>query len=261
MLPILKRLHLPTLLLLTTTLNLIAGLATGADFIVTVQMIRVCDDDGSNCASPTVLKAADTNKIWDQAGVRVVYLLPARQLNSTAHNNLENGAAMDALVADPTNMANTDPSVVNLWYVAAMPSGSNAVTRESERAVALNAPILSPATNPSFPEGRIDVFAHELGHVFGLGHNDFGAGGPENLMTEGSSRTLPTTAGDLFPDGAQLDQLTASQITEVLTNNDILQPITPVPTLTPGGIGVAVLLMASIGILATRRPARSPAHE
>jgi hypothetical protein len=57
------------------------------------------------------------------------------------------------------------------------------------------------------PEGRIDVFAHELGHVFGLGHNDLGAGGALNLMTTGGSRTLPTTIGDLFPDGAQLDQL------------------------------------------------------
>jgi hypothetical protein len=66
--------------------------------------------------------------------------------------------------------------------------------------------------------GRLDTIAHEIGHVFGLTHNGFGAGGPENFMTAGGTRAIPNSINNIFPDGLQLDQMTAAQFAEIFAN-------------------------------------------
>jgi hypothetical protein len=88
--------------------------------------------------------------------------------------------------------------------------------------------------------GRLDTIAHELGHNLGLGHTDFGAGGALNLMTSGGTRTIPSSINDVFPDGADTDQLTAAQITEALNSNFLVS----VPE--PGS-----LYLLSLGLLAS----------
>jgi len=42
---------------------------------------------------------------------------------------------------------------------------------------------------------RFDNLAHEIGHALALDHNTFGAGGGNNLLTNGSSRTVPSSSG------------------------------------------------------------------
>jgi hypothetical protein len=42
---------------------------------------------------------------------------------------------------------------------------------------------------------RFDNLAHEIGHALALDHNTFGAGGAPNLLTNGTSRTVPSRSG------------------------------------------------------------------
>jgi hypothetical protein len=44
---------------------------------------------------------------------------------------------------------------------------------------------------------RFDNLAHEIGHALALDHNTFGAGGAPNLLTNGTSRTVPSSSGCL----------------------------------------------------------------
>ena len=54
---------------------------------------------------------------------------------------------------------------------------------------------------------RKDTFAHEVGHNLGLNHTTFGAGLPDNLITAGTTRNIPTMA--LVQQ--QIDKIRASQ--------------------------------------------------
>lgn len=66
--------------------------------------------------------------------------------------------------------------------------------------------------------GHRDTFSHKIGHNLGLGHSNFGAGGSNNLMTAGSSRSIPNGVGNITPDGFNLSQLTADQQTKLLAS-------------------------------------------
>jgi len=58
--------------------------------------------------------------------------------------------------------------------------------------------------------GRIDTIAHELGHDLGL--PDCTLCDADNLEAAGSFRDIPLSVNDIYPDGADYDQLTAAQI-------------------------------------------------
>lgn len=192
-----------------------------------VQPIQVCDDNGVNCADMQFYEDI-TDKIWAQAGIDITFLTPNR-LNSSTYLSI----APNPDTAFPfTNYefyqlsftggpgafgrhpdSGTERGPINIWFVDQIESTSGLVLGTAW--VGSNGVLISDETF-SFNSGlgRIDTIAHEIGHNLGLRHRTFGAGGSNNLMTTGTVRNIPGSIDDITPDGANLDQLTQSQIDE-----------------------------------------------
>lgn len=179
------------------------------DSYITVQPIQVCDSGGANCATANTFEAV-TDKIFAQAGLDVVFL-PTAQVN-------------DSTVLNPTSVAafgnsgfgrHSNSTTINMWFVNNMPAASGTLFGEAwldGNGVAINSTAVNSFNNNT---GRIDTVAHELGHNLGLGHAIFGAIRPENLMTQGSDRTVPSSISDIEPDGAGLSNLSILQVLDI----------------------------------------------
>ncbi len=199
--------------------------AAPIDRYLLIQPIQVCDDAGLVCAGIGFFEA-ETDKIWAQAGIDMLFLTPV-QLNNSTYLSINDDispitdyefyqlsftGSPGAFGRHPSSGFNTGP--LNLWFVDEIET-SVGVTYGTAW-IGANGVMIS---DDIFAVGRLDTIAHEIGHTFGLGHNNFGAGGASNLMTTGSDRIVPTSLADIAPDGARRDRLTTSQITQARSSS------------------------------------------
>ncbi|NJL47770.1 MAG: hypothetical protein HC929_10175, partial [Leptolyngbyaceae cyanobacterium SM2_5_2] len=185
---------------------------------LSIQPIQVCDDFGGLCADLALFEEA-TRKIWQQADVAINFLNPNR-LNSNrflaidtqdefAELSFAGGAG--AFGRHPLSTRTTGP--LNLWFVEEIFDLAPLAETLGLAWIDQNGMVVSDnILDFNNGQGRLDTVAHEIGHNLGLTHTSFGAGGSNNLMTEGGFRTSPTSLSDITPDGVRLDQLTPSQI-------------------------------------------------
>ncbi|WP_017300839.1 zinc-dependent metalloprotease family protein [Nodosilinea nodulosa] len=193
------------------------GGSSGPTRFVSIQPIQVCDDFGLVCADLATFEEA-TRKIWAQANLDISFLAPNR-LNASRFLTIDNqdefaelsfAGGAGAFGRNPLSTRTSGP--ISMWFVDNIFPSDEFETLGlgwiDQNGVLINDSILGFNNDA----GRLDTVAHEIGHNLGLTHTGFGAGGANNLMTDGGIRNTPSTVGDITPDGARLDRLTSSQI-------------------------------------------------
>lgn len=191
----------------------------GPTRFVSIQPIQVCDDFGIFCADLATFEAA-TRKIWAQANLDVSFLAPNR-LNASRFLTIDNqdefaelsfAGGAGAFGRNPLSTRTSGP--ISMWFVESIFPYEGLDTLGlgwiDQNGVLIDDDILTFNNGT----GRLDTVAHEIGHNLGLTHSGFGAGGANNLMTDGGFRNSPSSLDDITPDGVRLDQLTDRQIDE-----------------------------------------------
>lgn len=207
--------------------------------IISVQPIQIRSTDGLTVSnSSRTLFEAETDKIWGQASIDVVFQPWVTYDNSTfltisPTDTDTNSFHKLATVSGHGQSASS--TTINMFFVSGITSSSGTIY-----GIGLLGGNGIAIFDAVFTASRIDTIAHELGHNLGLDHSTLGAGSADNLMTEGSSRTTPESIADIIPDGAGLDMLTRFQIGEAASSGFVSVP-EPVSLLVLASFGPALL--------------------
>ncbi len=199
-----------------------------------IQPILVCDDSGDRCARTNFFEDI-TAKILEQASLKVSFLPPnrlnatrflkiddSRQRNSPEYEfyELTRTGGAGAFGRHPDSSRFSGP--INVWFVEEIEAISG-FTQFGLAWINSNGVLVSEAALDFGSSGRTDTLAHEIGHNLGLRHATLGAGGANNLLTDGDRRNIPGSVADVSPNGAGLSNLTDAQIKTIRTSSFVSQ--------------------------------------
>ena len=195
-----------------------------------IQPIQVCDDHGSHCARVNLFEDI-TSRILEQARLKVNFL-PTNQLHASRFLSLNDSSNRSSSSYEfyelsrqgsPGDYGRHEDSTrtsgpINVWFVDEIESSNNATQFGLAWVDANGVAIGGNTLDYNNGQGRIDTLAHEIGHNLGLRHTTLGAGGSNNLLTDGSSRLVPGSIDDIGPNGAGVSLLTDAQVKEILSS-------------------------------------------
>ena len=210
-----------------------------------VTVVRYCDTDGSNCASLGPLGnayfAAETDKIWAQAGIDINFIFGST-INDTAFNNNKDSV-------DDFTGATGGPGVT-MYLVNDLVSGG---TLFGEAWIDAGGLVINMSAVTAFNGGigRLDTIAHEIGHNLGITHAD--ASSNDELMLAGATRNIPNSIGQICPDAPCYDFLTQVQINDAFDSRLLVNFTPEVPE--PGSL--ALVGLALLGLTRIARGRRS----
>ena len=178
---------------------------------LTIQPIQVRNADGSLIGNPNMeLFIDETQKIWAQAGVEVIFLTHNTYISDDVSLSIDQ---IDNFF-DTAGGKSTTPGVINMWFIHEFSDNPYVITYAD--GIGGGQGLI---TNALFNYDYVSFIAHELGHTIGLyAHDDV-----MNFMTH-DLFYHPTTINDIYPDGAQYGQVAPEQL-EILYSNPYISEI------------------------------------
>lgn len=186
------------------------------DEVLTIQPIALCNQLGNVCTDASLINRDFLVQTYAKVGVAVA-VLPTRVLRNddlmTSLDARTEAIAKATLIALHTAGVNADATSTNIKtlnvYFADDLQSNDGTTLFGFAALSGNGAVINSTAVGAY--NRTDTVAHELGHNLGANHKTLSAGGADNLMTDGDTRSTPASV------------LTAAQKAQFLSSEYTLQ--------------------------------------
>jgi hypothetical protein len=212
-----------------------------------VKVVTVCNTAGTTCAShgPAAdpFYEAEADKIWAQAGIDIKFVdIGTKILDSGKFTGASGVGDFTGALAGPGT---------TMYLVGDLVCGGCTLFGEAYLNAGGLVINMGAVTAFNLGIGRLDTIAHELGHNLAIGHTE-----ADNhfLMHSGSTRFIPSSLGEICPDGPCYDLLPADQIA-LARRSSLLIDFVPDPGKTPepGALALVALALMSAGVARRRR--------